>query len=253
MCNVNYVSEFNAMMRYAAQNGLTGRERLLWIALFYAANDRAEYNAHTGERDWPQGFFGVAHSELNLLSTLNKKGVEEIRNSLKQRGLIDFKNGSRNKAAPMYKLNYLTVGVEKDPNIYPREASNKDPNNIPKSTPKGDPRTGALYLNKRENEGGGYPEEEEEINNHSENKRAREIMDCWKENFGYGATPAMIDDLAYWEYFYEFRPGVVEAVINRAAKVMPRNIGEYIGKVLRDLAYQKVTGTEDMDGELFAV
>lgn len=42
MSKVNFVSEFIAIMRYARDYSLTLRERMLWIALFYAANDRAE-------------------------------------------------------------------------------------------------------------------------------------------------------------------------------------------------------------------
>ena len=41
MSKVNFVSEFIAIMRYARDYSLTLRERMLWIALFYAANDRA--------------------------------------------------------------------------------------------------------------------------------------------------------------------------------------------------------------------
>ena len=51
MSKVNFVSEFIAIMRYARDYSLTLRERMLWIALFYAANDRAVYNEHTQEYD----------------------------------------------------------------------------------------------------------------------------------------------------------------------------------------------------------
>ncbi len=47
MSKVNFVSEFNAIMRYARDNCLPLRERMLWIALFYIANDRAVYNEQT--------------------------------------------------------------------------------------------------------------------------------------------------------------------------------------------------------------
>ena len=64
MSKVNFVSEFIAIMRYARDYSLTLRERMLWIALFYAANDRAVYNEHTQEYDWPDGFFQVSNGEL---------------------------------------------------------------------------------------------------------------------------------------------------------------------------------------------
>ena len=50
---VNYVDELNTFMRYARSNALTGRERLLWIALFTIANERATYNAMTKEYELP--------------------------------------------------------------------------------------------------------------------------------------------------------------------------------------------------------
>ena len=57
MSKVNFVSEFNLFMRYARNNNLSMRERMLWIALFYIANDRATYNEQSEEYDWPDGFF----------------------------------------------------------------------------------------------------------------------------------------------------------------------------------------------------
>lgn len=136
MCKINFVSEFRAFMRYAMQNGLSTRERNLWIALFYLANDRAKYNEQTRDFDWPDDFFLVANSELNLHSTLDKHGIETVRNSLKQRGLIDFKKGERNKRNPSYKINYLSVGDGNIPNIAPKEYPKHDPNKIPNHVPR---------------------------------------------------------------------------------------------------------------------
>ena len=85
MSKVNFVSEFIAIMRYARDYSLTLRERMLWIALFYAANDRAVYNEHAQEYDWPDGFFQVSNGELNLYSSLDKRAVETLRTALQQR------------------------------------------------------------------------------------------------------------------------------------------------------------------------
>ena len=40
MSKVNFISEFNLFMRYARNNNLSLRERMLWIALFYIANHK---------------------------------------------------------------------------------------------------------------------------------------------------------------------------------------------------------------------
>ena len=137
MSKVNFVSEFNLFMRYARNNNLSMRERMLWIALFYIANDRATYNEQSEEYDWPDGFFPVSNGELNLYCCLDKRAIDTLRNSLKQRGLIDFLPGMKNKRNPSYRLCYLSVyvGYKNVPNDVP----NNDPNNAPNDVPNNDP------------------------------------------------------------------------------------------------------------------
>lgn len=130
---ISYVAELNAFMRYARNECLTGRERLLWIALFNAANERALRNAMTKDQDWPGDFFPVANGEINLNSTLDKRAIEATRNSLKQRGLIDFRPGSRNKKNPEYRLFYLSNGVGH--NFVPNGVPNNAPNGVPNTSP----------------------------------------------------------------------------------------------------------------------
>ena len=131
MSKVNFVSEFNAIMRYARDNCLPLRERILWIALFYVANDRAVYNEQTQEYEWPDGFIQVSNGELNLYCCLDKRAIETLRNTLKQRGVLDFQPGVKNKRNPAYKLNYLTVGCKNVPNNVSSGASNTVPNHVP--------------------------------------------------------------------------------------------------------------------------
>lgn len=141
MSSINYIDEFNLFMRYARNYQLSGRERLLWIALFTIANDRAIYNAQAREYEWPTDFFPVPNGELSLHSTLDKRGIESVRNSLKQRGLIDFHPGSRNARPAEYKINYLSVNVgyktvpNDAPSNVPKNAPNIIPNSVPNSVP----------------------------------------------------------------------------------------------------------------------
>ena len=139
MSKVNFVSEFNSFMRYARDNSLSLRERMLWIALFYVANDRATYNEQTQEYDWPDDFIQVSNGELNLYCCLDKRAIETLRNGLKQRGLIDFQPGQKNKKNPAYRLNYLSAGNAGDkivPNNTPNNVPNRVPNNTPNNVPK---------------------------------------------------------------------------------------------------------------------
>ncbi len=137
MSKVNFVSEFNLLMRYARNNGLSMRERMLWIALFYIANDRATYNEQTKDYDWPDGFIPVSNGELNLYCCLDKRAIDTLRNSLKQRGLIDFVPGLKNKRNPAYRLKYLSVnvGYKNVPNDVPNDVTNDAPNNVPNHAP----------------------------------------------------------------------------------------------------------------------
>ena len=138
MCKVNFVSEFNLFMRYARNNNLSLRERMLWLALFYVANDRAVYNEQAKEYDWPDDFIYISNGELNLYCCLDKRAIETLRNTLKQRGLIDFIPGVKNKRNPAYRLNYLSVGVGYK-NV-PNDVPNNDPNNVSNDVPNNGPR-----------------------------------------------------------------------------------------------------------------
>ena len=135
MSKVNFVSEFNSIMRYARDYSLSLRERMLWIALFYIANDRAVYNEQNQEYEWPDGFIQVSNGELNLYCCLDKRAIETLRNTLKQRGVLDFQPGVKNKRNPAYKLNYLTVGCKNVPNNASSGASNNAPNPVPNPVP----------------------------------------------------------------------------------------------------------------------
>lgn len=152
MSKINYIDEFNLFMRYARNYQLSGRERLLWIALFTIANDRAIYNAQTREYEWPADFFPVPNGELSLHSTLDKRGIESVRNNLKQRGLIDFHPGSRNTRPAEYKINYLSVNVgyktvpNDVPNNVPKYVPNNVPNYAPNTTPNDVPNSAPLLI-----------------------------------------------------------------------------------------------------------
>lgn len=152
MSKINYIDEFNLFMRYARNYQLSGRERLLWIALFTIANDRAIYNAQTREYEWPADFFPVPNGELSLHSTLDKRGIESVRNNLKQRGLIDFHPGSRNTRPAEYKINYLSVNVgyktvpNDVPNNVPKYVPNNVPNYAPNNTPNNVPNSAPLLI-----------------------------------------------------------------------------------------------------------
>ncbi len=147
MIKVNFVSEFNLLMRYARNNALPARERMLWIALFHIANDRAIYNAETGDWEWPDGYFPVSIGELNSFCALDKRSIESLRESLRERGLIDYLPGDRKKTNPQYRLHYLSVhvGYKNVPNDTPNPLVHDVPNTPPNTLANDAPNPLALY------------------------------------------------------------------------------------------------------------
>lgn len=105
MSQVNFVAEMRAIMDRCRKECLGANERLLWIALFWLANDRAREN-ESNAWDWPDDFFPVNNAELCIHCPLEKRKVLEARNRLKQLGVIDFKPGKNNMDAPRFKMFY---------------------------------------------------------------------------------------------------------------------------------------------------
>ena len=98
---VNYVREHERFIEYAADERLTPNEQLLWYALVHIFNQRAEGN------EWPDGFIRITNDRMFTYLPIKWDAMAKARNALKQRGLIDFRNGSRNKTAPEYKINWF--------------------------------------------------------------------------------------------------------------------------------------------------
>ena len=93
-------------MAYAADEGLSANEFVLWHALLNFFNQRAKGN------DWPDGFVTVSNNRLLALTTFNGRKRDETlrltRKSLVERGLIEYVEGQRNSSNPQYRLIYFT-------------------------------------------------------------------------------------------------------------------------------------------------
>lgn len=101
MAIVNYVREHVRFIEYAADEKINASERLLWYALMHIANQRAQGNV------WPDEFIRVSNDRLLTLCPMKLDTLAKARNGLKQRGLIDFLPGEKNKKSPAYKVNYF--------------------------------------------------------------------------------------------------------------------------------------------------
>ena len=102
MAYVNYIREHTAFIEFASDKNLSGNERALWYALIHIANQRASGS------NWPEDFISIPNSRLLGYVPFSENKIPELRNKLKQHGLIDFRTGDRNKRAPMYKMVYFS-------------------------------------------------------------------------------------------------------------------------------------------------
>lgn len=110
---VNYIREHRRFIQYASDEKLTANERLLWYALMEIMNQRADGCV------WPDDFIRVSNDRVLTLCPMGFDTMAKARNGLKQRGLIEFKAGDKNKANPAYKMHYFC------PENYPKN-SDKD-------------------------------------------------------------------------------------------------------------------------------
>lgn len=101
MAYVNYVREHMRFIKIASDLGLSGNERSLWYALMAIANERASGS------DWPEDKMSINNKALLALVPFTANKLPEIRNKLKQAGLIDFEPGKRNKMAAKYRILYF--------------------------------------------------------------------------------------------------------------------------------------------------
>ena len=104
MSQVNFVEQFNLIMQYAQRNKLTSYERLFFLALFHCANGMAR----TAENhEWPDDYFPVSNTELAGWTSFDERAIRNARNSLKEKGLLDFEKGDGKKRDPAYRIFYL--------------------------------------------------------------------------------------------------------------------------------------------------
>ena len=129
MAYVNYIREITRFIGFASDAGLSGNERTFWYALMAIANERANGS------DWPEDYMSINNKTLLAKVPFSANKLPEIRNKLKQVGLIDFKPGRRNELAAKYMLIYfhpeLSTGNAHDVESYHRfcdKTGNKDGN-----------------------------------------------------------------------------------------------------------------------------
>ena len=96
----NYVREYRRFIQYASDHKLTSGERLLWYALVEIMNEQADGNV------WTDDYTPISNNRLlTLCDPMGTDTLMRARSRLKQRGLIDFRPGNRNRVNPAYRIN----------------------------------------------------------------------------------------------------------------------------------------------------
>lgn len=248
---VNYVREHTRFMEYASDEHLSSSERLLWYALMHIFNQRAQGNV------WPDEFIRINNDRLLAYCPVKYDTMAAARNSLKQRGLIEYIQGEKNKKSPSYRMNYfypqyVAPETEKDGESYPKKSDYiggymGDNMGCKPGVTRGD-TSGTLYINNKEK----YipnPKDFEEDEDDDEATRAREeeVKIAWKMWFGREATPGVVRDLAWRAGMMGFEIGVVTEAIRIAAQKDAKSPTDYVVSLLCDWQEEKVRTKADVE------
>ena len=260
---VNYVREHIRFMEYATDEHLTSGERLLWYALMHIMNQRAQGKV------WPDEFIRISNDRLLSYCPMKYDTIASARNSLKQRGLIEFQPGEKNKKSPAYRMVYFypeyiapESGAD-NTHCYPNNSEYKGVNmgcNIGYNT-RGNfgsnfgCNSGDISINDIDRR---LPDvfqrdyDEEDKKQEQLYARARaEAETAWKSCFGKTPTPSMVHQLAWRTVDLKFDDGVLSKAIELAASKGASSPMEYIYAVLSDWASNKVRSAQDVDEYAF--
>ena len=279
---VNYVKEHIAFIEYAADNGLSSSERLVWYALLHIMNQRAN------GANWPDGFIRIKNDRILTYAPLGFDAMAKARNSLQQRGLLSYKRGNKNTDTPMYELHYLTVASDPAlhdsaelstvyPPCYPFKTDNKGGNmgdNVGEN--KGGNTRGKLgdLYNKHKQgiterksfdddeddavehpcgrvrgyercDGGFIDEDTESIA--QVDALASETKTAFRNSFGRDATFAEARSIAVKANMFGFGIDMISKAIEIAAIRGARTPTAYIGKILADWNLEEVMTPDEAD------
>ena len=244
MAYVNYVREHMAFIEAASDKGLSGNERALWYALMHIANQRASGS------DWPEDFISIPNTRLLAYVPFGESKIPEIRNRLKQHGLIDFRRGERNKRAPEYKIIYFAAELSTD---YPQKMESCRRNGSNNGSNNGN-RNLNLYRNPYRNPNA-Y---EDDDNEEDEETRTREALgkcvdQAYRDGLHRSPLPIERQQLIAAALTYGMSESLTEQAIKRSALRAAKSPALYAAELMRDWHRRGVKTMLDLverDGEM---
>ena len=267
---VNYVREHIRFIEYASDEHLSASERLLWYALMHVMNQRAQGNV------WPEEFIRISNERLLTLCPMKYDTLAAARNSLKQRGLIEYTRGEKNRLSPAYRMTYfypqyLPSETARDGELtqaadikrgaikrtdersgdgtsqnytacYPKNSDNMGDNMGGNIGDNMGGNMGYIYINNTENDNNpNYHEDDEE-------RRARMLIEkAWNMSIGGKPTPAASRDLIWRIRQFEMQPEVAALAVEESAKRGAANPWAYTVTLLYDWSAANVKTAEDAE------
>ena len=267
----NYVREHRRFIRYASDNKLTSSERLLWYALIEVINEESESNV------WTDEFIRISNGRLLMLC--DPMGIDTMvraRNGLKQRGLIEFRPGNKNKENPAYRVKLFypdgyTQNADKN-ECYTQNAYNMGGNigvniggnirgNMGGNTPA---NMGNIYINQNKGYTGTETKniDEEEIDDGvviraredeedvvpDRPERENEIIAAFARSFGRRPYPAELNRLVWVGHAMKFVPVMVARASEIAAEEGAKKPVQYVLTILDDWQSEHVMQPHQIEG-----
>lgn len=218
---VNYVREHERFIEYAADEKIPANAQLLWYALMHIFNQRAEGS------EWPDGFIRINNDRLFMFLPIKWDAMAKARNALKQAGLIDFRNGNRNKSAPEYRL-FPFYPLKTD-----NTGGNTGGNAWGNTGGNEEGKRGDFNININDNKQGYEEEDEDEEIKDDDDARAR-ISHAFRTEVGRNPLPAEIGRLCSTAGRWRFSAQMVALAIHVAAGRGAGNPVDYALTVLDD-------------------
>ena len=257
---VNYIREHEWFIEYAADEGLTPNDIALYDAILTFVNRKAEGN------DWPDEFIRIRNDRLLSYCRMGFDAMARSRNKLKQKGVIDYLSGDRNREAPAYKILYRFA------ENYPQ----KTDKSTDKHTNKNADKSGNKSADKISDNGADiYPDyncyttyrTKKKSDDEEDSYRVRESGEAlmfdgddpipdragrekaaaegYRRAFGRAAYAMEIDKLVQVTWMMGFTPDMLDRAMVTAAEYGARNPVEYTMRILNDW---KNAGIETPDG-----
>ena len=256
---VNYVREINAFHRYANVNFLGSSERLLWFGLM----DYINLHYASGS-EWPGDFISIPNKGILSHVPFGEDTLTEARSRLKQRGLIEYLPGKKNKEAPKYRIHYfsmeLSTGYQQNvgtdytektgnmPGNVPGNISGNVPGNISGNVPGSHP-----YINLNVTPHNPKPnvtpdDEEEEAEERAREEAVAVIDSAFRESYGRSATIAEANILAL-RYCRSgmTEPEVLREAVREAAQHGAKNPAIYARRILSDWDGDYIRTVQDLN------